>query len=246
MALAAVGLAPPFSAVRFAYLVALAFAIDASYGLNGAVYPFLYDYVLPFRGLRVPARFALIVALTLSVLAGFGVARILGRVRRPMLQRMLVVVFALLALFEARPVLSVEPLWQQPPRVYATLPRDRPYVLAEFPFPGPNEVFGHDFFYMYFSTFHWHRLVNGATGVIPEDYLAFLRLMRDFPSDRAVSALRARGVEYVVIHGRFYEPSRYARVRADLARRSSLRLVTADYFDASEVRLYRLEREGGQ
>lgn len=64
--------------------------------------------------------------------------------------------------------------------------------------------------------------------------------MHEFPSDRAVSALRTRGVEFVVIHGRFYEPSEYARVTADLDRRSSLRLVTADQLEGSEVRLYAL------
>ena len=246
VALAAIGLAPPFSAVRFAYLAGLAFAVDASFGLNGGVYPYLYDYVLPFRGLRAPARFAMIVALIVSVLAGFGVARIAGRIKRPMVRRLLIVGLALATLFEARPVLALVPIWRQPPPVYAALPDDRVSVLAEFPFPAPGEVFGDDFLFMYFSTFHWNRLVNGATGFLPQDYLAFRRLMHEFPSDRALQALRTHGVEYLVIHGRFYEPSEYARVRADLDRRSSLRLVKADYFDASEVRLYRLEREGGQ
>lgn len=164
VALAAVALAPPFSAVRLAYLGALAFAVEASYGLNGDVYPFLYRYVLPFRGLRAPARFGMIVALTLSVLAGFGVARIAGWVTQPLLRRTLVIGLVLVALVEARPVLSLEPLWRLPPRVYAALPRDRVSVLAEFPFPAPDDVYGYDFIYMYFSTFHWNRLVNGATG----------------------------------------------------------------------------------
>ncbi|MGH9253702.1 MAG: hypothetical protein ACRD3C_03945 [Vicinamibacterales bacterium] len=246
VALAAIGLAPPLSAVRLAYLGGLVLAVDASFGLDGAVYWYLYRYVLPFRGLRAPARFAVIVALTLSVLAGFGVARIARRVTRPMLQRALVVGLALLALVEARPVLSLEPLWRQPPRVYAALPGGRASVLAEFPLPSPDGVFGDDFRYMYFSTFHWNRLINGATGFLPEGYLAFRKLMREFPSDRAIRVLRARGVEFLTVHGRFYESSEFARVTADLDRRSSLRLVTVDQWEGSEVRLYRLEREDGQ
>jgi len=246
IALAAIGLAPPFSAVRFAYLGGLAFAVDASFGLNGGVYPFLYEYLLPFRGLRVPARFGMIVALTLSVLAGFGVARTAGRIKRPMIRRTLVAGLALAALFEARPVLSLEPLWRQPPPVYAALPDDRVSVLAEFPFPSPGEVFGHDFYFMYLSTFHWNRLVNGATGFLPQDYLAFRRLMHEFPSDRALTALRGRGVEFVVIHGGFYGSSAYARVVADLDGRSSLRLVTVDQWEAGEVRIYRFDKEGGR
>lgn len=242
VALAAVGLVPPFSAVRFAYLGGLAFALDASFGLNGAVYPFLYRYVLPFRGLRAPARFGMIVALTLSVLAGFGVARIVGRVKRLLLRRTLVIGLALLAMLEARPVLSLVPLWRQPPRVYASLPGDRASVLAEFPFPGPEGAFGNDFYFMYFSTFHWNRLINGASGFFPEDYLAFRDVLQDFPSDGALSALRERGVEFVVIHGKLYEPSEYARVTADLDRRPSLRLVTVEQWEGSDVRLYRFER----
>jgi hypothetical protein len=240
-ALAAVSVIPPFSAVRLAYLAGLVFAVDASFGLNGAVYPFLYRYVLPFRGLRVPARFGLIVALTLSVLAGFGVARLVGRVTRPLLQRTLIAGLVLVALVEARPALTLEPLWRRPPRVYAVLPSDRTSVLAEFPFPSLEDVYGHDFRFMYFSTFHWNRLVNGATGFFPGDYLTFRKAMYEFPSDRAVSALRARGVEYLVIHGKFYGPSEYARVTADLDRRPSLRLLAEDRWEGSEVRLYRLE-----
>jgi hypothetical protein len=246
VALAAVALVPPFSAVRVAYAGGLAFAVDASFGLNGAVYPFLYRYVAPFRGLRVPARFGMIVTLALSVLAGFGVARLVGWIKRPLLQRALVIGLALVALVEARPVLSLQPLWRQPPSVYAALPGDRASVLTEFPFPSSEAVFGDDFLFMYFSTFHWNRLVNGASGFFPADYLEFRKEMDGFPSDRAVSALRARGVEFVVIHGKFYEASEYARVIADLDRRSSLRLVTGDQWEGSEVRLYRLEREGGQ
>jgi hypothetical protein len=242
VALAAVALAPPISALRFAYLIVLAFAVDASFGLNGAVYRFLYDYVGPFRGLRAPARFGLIVALALSVLAGFGVARLVRLVNRPILKRALVVGLAVAALVEARPVLSLEPLWRQPPGIYAALPGDRASVLAEFPFPGPDETFGHDLLFMYFSTFHWNRLVNGASGFFPDDYLAFRKVMHEFPSERALTAIRARGVEFVVVHGRFYGPSAYARVTADLDGRSSLRLVTAVPWEGSEVRLYRFER----
>ena len=145
-------------------------------------------------------------------------------------------------MLEARPVLSLVPLWRQPPRVYASLPRDRVSVLAEFPFPGPDEGFGNDFYFMYFSTFHWNRLINGASGFFPEDYLAFRNVLQDFPSDGALSALRERGVEFVVIHGKLYEPSEYARITADLDRRPSLRLVTVDQWEGSDVRLYRFEK----
>jgi hypothetical protein len=230
------------SAVRLTYLVGLALGVDASFGLNGVTYPFLYGQVLPFRGLRVPARFGVIVALVLSVLAGYGVARIVRRVKRRRWQYAIVVAIVLAALVEVRPVLSLEPIWKDAPGIYAALPAGRTSVLAELPFPGSDEVFGHEFIFMYFSTFHWQRLINGTSGFLPEDYLAFRKVMDEFPSDRAVSALRARGVEYLVLHKQFYDPSKYARATADLDQRQSVRLVTMDYWHGSEVRLYRLER----
>ncbi|MBI2828731.1 MAG: hypothetical protein HYX77_05610 [Acidobacteria bacterium] len=242
VALAAVGLAPPLSAVRVAYLAGLALGVDASFGLNGVIYPFLYGWVPPFRGLRVPARFGVIVALVLSVLAGYGVARIVGRMKRPLWRHATVVAIVLAALVEARPVLALEPIWRDAPAIYAALPAGRTAVLAELPFPAPDDTFGHEFIFMYFSTFHWQRLVNGTSGFFPDDYLELRDVMYGFPSDESLAALRARGVEYLVLHRQFYDPSEYARATADLDRHRSVRLVTVGQWNDSEVRLYRLDR----
>src|SRR6185295_1282649 len=47
-----------------------------------SVYAFFYHYVPGYDGVRVPARFAMIVTLGLSVLAAFGAARVERRRRR--------------------------------------------------------------------------------------------------------------------------------------------------------------------
>ena len=52
-----------------------------SLGFNGLLYRALYDYFLPFKALRIPARMGLMVGFSLAVLAGYGVARIAGRLR---------------------------------------------------------------------------------------------------------------------------------------------------------------------
>ena len=74
--IALVGLWPPLSATRIAYALGLILAFEVSLGYNGVLYPWLHDYVLPYRGLRVPARMAMVVGLGLAVLAGFGAARL--------------------------------------------------------------------------------------------------------------------------------------------------------------------------
>ena len=71
--IALIGLWPPLSAARIAYGSGLLLAFDVSLGFNGFPYPWLHDYVLPYRGLRVPARMAMVVGLALAILAGYGV-----------------------------------------------------------------------------------------------------------------------------------------------------------------------------
>ena len=51
---------------------------EISRGFNSAFYPYLYDWLPFIRGLRVPARASILVGLTLALLAGFGVRRLLA------------------------------------------------------------------------------------------------------------------------------------------------------------------------
>ncbi len=76
VALALAGAWPRLTRSRAAYALAALVAFDGSLGLNGIVFPTLRDALLPFRGLRVPARFSILVGLSLSVLAGYGVQRL--------------------------------------------------------------------------------------------------------------------------------------------------------------------------
>ena len=66
--------------------------------------------------------------------------------------------------------------------------------------------------YLYFSTFHWHPIVNGNSGYFPKSYEELIKRELDFPSDSAVEYLRTRGVDYVAVHGAFIDRG---EVRAD-------------------------------
>src|SRR5204862_6460212 len=80
IALAIVGLWPgsrhDARRARLAYALGLLLAFDVSLGFNGFVYRALYDYFLPFRALRIPARMGIMVGFSLAVLAGYGAARL--------------------------------------------------------------------------------------------------------------------------------------------------------------------------
>lgn len=237
--LAVVGLWPPLSPMRVAYGLGLAFAVDASMGLNGEIYYWMYELLPPIRGVRVPARFAMLVVLILSVLAGFGVARIVTRLGRAS-RYAVVAVLAAISVIEARPILALETLPRVAPSVYQALPTDHQVVLADLPFPGSIADAWMNCHYLYFSTFHWHRLVNGYSGAFPPDFAFSLERMKQFPSDDALAYLRGLGVEYVVIHQRFYGPTDYTRVVNGLAQRSDVQLVTTATWEGHEARLYQL------
>ena len=96
--------------------------------------------------------------------------------------------------------------------------------------------------YLYFSTFHWHPIVNGNSGYFPKSYEELTKHELDFPSDSAVEYLKTRGVDYVAVHGAFIEPERFQRIVAALAARPDMPLVVAAPWEGSESRLYRLNK----
>jgi hypothetical protein len=236
LAFAAAGLIPPLNAARLGYLAALAVAFDGSLGLHGVIYPWLHEYGVVYRGLRAPARFSILVGMTLAILSGYAVARLVRPWPRA---AWLLTAGALgLVMFDAWPVIEFKRVWRQPPAIYAALPQaTQPAVLAEFP-AGPFD----DFPYIYFSTFHWQHLVNGNSGFFPPSYMAFINATRSFPDDGSLAYLRSRGVQYVAVHGAFYHsPQEWAAVDQAVAAQPALEKVSSALFAGRPSTLYRLK-----
>ena len=118
--LTAAALAPPVGFVRLAYVAGLFVAFDGSLGFHGLLYPYLYDWFPPVRGLRVPARFSVIVGLSLAILAGFGMRRWLLRLSRGWSTAAFGAVVMLLAI-DLGPSLELQTVWREPPSIYAAL-----------------------------------------------------------------------------------------------------------------------------
>jgi hypothetical protein len=244
IALAAIALWPPLSASRLAYGLGLLLAFDLSLGFNGLSYRLLYDYFLPFRALRIPARMGLFTGFSLAVLAGYGAARIGTWVRSVAAERTILVVIAALMLVEyaSKPItLIAMPL--TPPEVYADLVKDRgdspTAVLFEFPASALDDPT-----YMYFSTFHWQLLVNGYSGFFPLSYVRLVDSMKDFPDDESFRQMKMHGTRYLVVHGERLFGNRYNSLVEELAHRSEVTLVSrrpwAHAGAHSEISLYRV------
>jgi hypothetical protein len=244
IALAIVGLWPPLSPTRLAYGLGVLLAFDVSLGFNGLIYPLLYDYVLPFRALRVPARMGLFTGFSLAVLAGYGVTRIVDRLQTHAARQAMFVVVGLVMLAEyvSRP-LELATIPTSAPEAYADIIRDRgdspTAVLYEFPSSALDDPT-----YLYYSTFHWQYLVNGYSGFFPPSYVRLARAVQNFPDQASFDTIKSHGVRYLVVHGERLYGERYETLIADLDKRRDLLLVSRrpwfDHGKHSEISAYRL------
>ncbi|HEV2986577.1 MAG TPA: hypothetical protein VGX46_19415 [Vicinamibacterales bacterium] len=239
--LAAASLLPPASPVVVPAAVALAVSVDASFGLHGSIYTGLYNWVPPFRGFRAPARFRMIAGMYLALLTGLAVAALARRLGRIWPTRVALVGLGILLLVELHPALELQPLWNRPPGIYQLIP-DQRAVLADLPLPWDRDPFWHDPVYMYFSTFHWHPIVNGSSGFRPAWYDQLGAISRDFPSDQTLDAYRRLGTEYFVLHEGYYHTTTFRRVVSDIEAQRRLQFVATVTWDEGECRLYRLLR----
>lgn len=211
--LALVGLllvAPPVWAV--AYLIGVAAAFELSLGLNSQMYGWLYEHTGTFRGLRAPARVAILGLLLLAVLAAQGWAALAAHAT-PVVRRMLAAaaVGVLLLEYWVAPIRLIA-FDNTPPPLYAWLARQPRGVVAEFPMALPNAPPGEDPRYLYMSTFHWMPLLNGYSGYYPPTYMTRLERVSGFPDAGSVDALRVDGVKYLIVHSAPYPPAEYAGI----------------------------------
>jgi hypothetical protein len=207
-------------------------------GLDVALpYAWLYAIVPGFKALRAPVRFDALVMLSFSVLAGYGVASLLGSRRQivsskggkqiGLLLASCIVLLAGLVVLEslvwpaarAKPV----PVGDGVPPVYRWLAGQPAGPALELPMafaPG-----GPQLDYQYLSTYHWHSTPDGYSGFIPPKHGQIVYEMERFPSERSVSLLQALGVGYAIAHTDRYPASRWSDMEAALAQVDDLTLV---------------------
>jgi hypothetical protein len=240
-ALLIVGLWPPFDRLRLLHAAGLALALQLTLGFNGFLYKPLYEWVLPFRGLRVPARADVLVLLGTSVLAGFGLARLTRGIERRRLSAGIAAGAIAIASIEyaARPRLqtvdrrvSVWYHWLKsiPDAVVFEWPTDAPWRLHEMV----------DVNYMYRSTLHWRPLLNGYSGHYPRSYIDLLLAMRSFPYTGSIEYLRQMGANVLVVHDVGGSRPSYEEALARLAREPGIQVFAQGLDAGNRVTVFRL------
>ena len=186
-------------------------------GLPG-LYDLLFTYVPGYSGLRVVSRFAVVLMLALSVLAGLGAAQ-LHRAGR--LGTGLAVALAAGHLYAQwmGPIPLDTPVptagvnqaaaYLRPtttlPAVYQVVARTPPSsVLAELPFGEP----GYELRYMYFGLMHQRRLLNGYSGFFPPSYRGRAAVLKDPPAAPEAAWAALGPATHVLVHTGAWDDSR--------------------------------------
>jgi len=230
-------------AIVVTYLVVMAVAVAFSLGFNNPVYRFLYAHAWPMQGFRAPARFGILTGCALAVLAGFGFDYLAQRFSRSRLRNgLLIAVLVAIGVECGSAPMRLDELPRQTPDVYRFLRILDQAVVVELPIAEWDLAP----VYMYWSTQHWHRLVNGYSGFSPPDYAETLARLRTFPDDRSIERLQRLNVRYIVVHEMFYKPKEHAALLLRLGRREDI-APAGRYRDwAGMAQVFELKRKSGE
>jgi hypothetical protein len=237
--LTAIALVPPIGVTRTVYAGGLLLAFEISRGFNSPIYPYLYDWLPFFRGLRVPARASVLVGLALAVLAGFGVRRLLAGRSVAAARIVFAAMIAAIAV-DLRPLLRLEPVWPEPPPIYGAI-AGTDAVVAEFPFGGDPRGYTSNVPFMYFSLWHWANLVNGYSGHYPPGQIELELALKPFPDPPTITLLRERGTTHVSVNCALYRAG-CDKLLEQMDALPDFRLLSSGKWDGQTVRLYELRR----
>ena len=241
--LAVIGIWPLADRVRRIHAAHLVLGVLMALGFNAFLYPILFDWFLPYRGLRVPPRAMVLVLLSVSVLAGLGLAAI--RFRLGTTARVAVAAAAIAITsaeyFSRSSLREIDP---QASRWYSLLARMDDVVVFEWPVSHPNRIMERlDVFYMYRSIEHWQPLLNGYSGKFPNSYRMLLEQMRSFPDGNSIQYLQRAGATILVVHEDPNSRVPYEAAFDRLARDPAVRLLAEDVDAGRRVAFFRLQAQ---
>jgi len=166
----------------------------------------LFQTIVPgFEGIRALGRYYILVLLSVSVIIGMAFSLFLKKIKKRSFSPLLYSILIIMILLEYHWIPPFQPIPLEKaktsnsiPQVYRWLSdQEKDAVIIEFPIDAGVKKTAE---YMYFSTYHWKKIVNGYSGYIPKDYWVLERNLLDFPSSDTIAVLKNIGVDYVIIH----------------------------------------------
>ena len=164
-------------------------------------YGTLHVIVPLFQAVRVLAHIGLVVLLMVAILAGYGVAALQREWTHSRSWPLAAAMVLVIVNGEALRAPIGYTWFDGVPKVYDVLAAEPAAIVAEAPFPIPQQWFLNAP-YMVNATHHWRPLLNGYSGFRPPSYDRSYEAMRTFPSDESLLALSKIGVTHVVVHQR--------------------------------------------
>jgi hypothetical protein len=234
------------------YVVMALAAIELSFGLNGYLYSWLFSRIPVLNGLRAPARFAIVAQCALAALAALGVRALQDRFGRGEPSRLagVAAIALLLVTVESsnRPAFISAVSRPNPAAydVYRAIRGIGPGVIIELPMPTLSSLPGQDAVYAFWSSTHWHPLVNGYSGYYPHVYAETANRMETFPDDESLARLGRLNVRYIIVHREFFGAGQYNELLLKMAAEPRLKPYGTYRDPAGEATLFLLNLEGSE
>jgi hypothetical protein len=226
--LSLVALIPPISRQAWTYLLLAIVAADFSLGVNGLLFPLLQLAVDIATSLRAPARFGVLVLMSLSMLAAIGATRIMRRWPRAAVPAAVMLGALCVAEYWSAPLPARLSEAAAAP-AHQWLARQTPgSVVLELPAPTGQTLWLHEGVYQVRSITHWQPLINGYSAFPPPQYVRLINELPKFPERHVIEMLREHQVKFILINRRYYTQPEFEALMT--AARASSRLLPRQEF----------------
>jgi hypothetical protein len=220
------GFSSPQKLYALMSLCAFIFSLGPALHFKGkALFPLpyllIYKYIPGFNGLRAPCRFGIFTIFGLVLLSCFGLKEITTYIKKWKTPKyFLVVILTLLVLAEnVRIPINMGALERAFPQVYQWLAHQTgDFAIIELPLPQQAQI-AHNLRYMYYSTSHWKKIVNGCSGYHPRSYNKLHWALRSFPRPESIKYLKEHyPVKYIILHLSKYPKKKRKEIIRDILR----------------------------
>ncbi len=207
-----------------AYVVALIWTVTGflgSLGMNSFFYRFLYDTIPLFRGMRSPARWAMIAYVGLAILAGIGSAQfgeLLVRWRPKLKRGLIYSTLAILVLFEQRVVPLQFVRGEVDPDAMTLRLKATPMSGGIVHLPAERDNYAY-FTYTLRAADHGHPVVTAASSFVPPLLQEIEALTRERPiPNRFLDVLEGIPTSYLVVHKERLKPDSKSAIETIIER----------------------------